>query len=251
MRNFTIEIIVAIVLIVTSSFCAEPAKTDSITALPADTVQAAPAVNAAEPAPASNPVAPANTGGAPAEEAAIIEVIQASTEPGLKPEEKIVSWYVIFQSKKASNYSYVMQENEKKLVFEFSNTKCKQFSSLAEPPVQGFTIETIGSDTSKSGSVSAASSSLVRVTFTLDAVPVIVVNDEFNIISFSYKWTTNPKKESEYILKKSPNKIIIWSAAGVAGVGLGIGGYFILRTTHTAPGPEGLSTSDLPVHPQE
>jgi hypothetical protein len=251
MRNFTIKIILAIVLITTSSFCTEPIKTDSINALPVDTVQAAPAVDASEPAPAPTPVAQLNPGGVPAEEPAIIEVIQASTEPGLKPEEKIVSWYIIFQSKKASNYSYVVQENEKKLVFEFSNTKSKQFPSLAEPPVQGFSIETIGADTSKSGGGTAASSSLVRATFALDAIPVITVNDEFNIISFSYKWTTNPKKVEEYILKKSPSKIIIWSAAGLTGVGLGIGGYFILRNRHVDQGPVGLSTIDLPVHPQE
>jgi hypothetical protein len=88
------------------------------------------------------------------------------------------------------------------------------------------------------------------VVFKADHIPVIHVTDEYNIISFSYKWTTNPEKVEQYIVKDNTKKIMLWSTASVGGVGAGILGWYLFFR----PQPQELgaiSKDDLPKHPDK
>jgi|WetSurMetagenome_2_1015567.scaffolds.fasta_scaffold322876_2 hypothetical protein len=202
-----------------------------------------------EPGPASEPDDGLSETGT---QNAVIEGVQLSSEPGEKPEEKVISCYFIFRDK-PSSYFYEVKTKEKKIVFEFNDTKTgsSPIPSTAEAPIKGFTTELRKIDINKEvKGLKPEYHSQVRVTFDLDKVPEIHVVDEYNVISFSYKWSDNPTKVPNYVLKESSNmKYVYISSACVAGIG---GVAFAYWYTHRTPPPPELGPidpSDLPKHP--
>ena len=221
---------------------------------------AAPPAPVVEPHGNTAPAAPAQVA-EPAEDApdvsgdgitqnAIIEGVQLSSEPGEKSDEKIVSCYFIFRDK-PSSYFYEVRAKEKKIVFEFNDTKASSapIPSTAEPPVKGFATEQRKIDINKEvKGLKPEYHSQVRVSFQLDAVPEIHVVDEYNVISFSYKWSDNPAKAQKYVVKDGSKKVVIWSSAAVAGIGAAALGYWIYNRP-PAPTPLGeIPINDLPSH---
>ncbi|HEX3018925.1 MAG TPA: hypothetical protein VHP36_01420 [Chitinispirillaceae bacterium] len=181
---------------------------------------------------------------------AIIEGIQITTEQGQIPDEKLVSVYFIFRDKPTS-YFWEIKSREKKLVFEFHDTKTgsSPVASVSEAPIKGFNIEEGKIDINKDiRGLKPEYRDRIKVIFDLEAVPEIHVNDEFSIISFSYKWTTDLSKIDKYTVKDNTKKIILLSSAGVGVVGIGALVYY-LATKPEPPAPLGiLPDNDLPNH---
>jgi hypothetical protein len=190
-------------------------------------------------------------GGEATTQNAIIEGIQLSSEPGDKSEEKIISCYFIFRDK-PSSYFYEVKAKDKKIIFEFNDTKTGSapIPSTAEAPIKGFTTEQRKIDINKEvKGLKPEYHNQVRVSFQMEAVPEIHVVDEYNVISFSYKWSDNPGKASNYVVKNDSKKVIIWSAAGVAGIGAGVLGYYIYTKPKPKPPIGDIPIDDLPGHP--
>ncbi|MBN1578624.1 MAG: hypothetical protein JW913_18820 [Chitinispirillaceae bacterium] len=181
---------------------------------------------------------------------AIIEGVQLTAEPGAEPDEKIIAAYFIFRDK-PSSYFYEIKLREKKLIFEFNDTRvgASPVPTASEPPIKGFIIEQGKIDINKAvKGLMPEWHDLIRVVFDLEAVPDIHVNDEFSIISFSFKWSSNPEKQVKYTVKDQTPKIILWSTAGVGGIALGAVAYLFLRPQPEPERLEPLSDDDLPVH---
>jgi hypothetical protein len=140
---------------------------------------------------------------------------------------------------------------EQKIIFEFNDTRASSapVPSVAEPPITGFTIEQRKIDINKDvRGLKPEWHTQIRVVFSVDYIPVIHVNDEYNIISFSYKWTTNSEKIDQYIVKDNTKKIMLWSTASVGGVATGILGWYLFF--RPKPEEQGeISTDDLPSRP--
>jgi hypothetical protein len=183
---------------------------------------------------------------------AIIEGVQLSAEPGDKEDEKVVTCYFIFRDK-PSSYFYEVKMKEQRIIFEFNDTKASAapVPSVAEAPITGFTIEQRKVDVNKDvRGLKPEYHTQIRVVFSLDQIPVIHVSDEYNIISFSYKWTTNYEKIEQYIVKDNTKKIMLWSTASVGGVGAGIlGWYLFFKPQPQEQGP--IPYDDLPDRPNK
>lgn len=180
---------------------------------------------------------------------AIIEGVQLTAEPGERPDEKIISGYFIFRDK-PSSYFYEVKLREKKLIFEFNDTRVgsSPVPTASEPPIKGFIIEQGKIDVNKAvKGLMPEWHDLIRVVFDLEAVPDIHVNDEYSIITFSFKWTSDPEKQKKYIVKDQTPKVILWSSAGVGGVALGAVAYYFLRPDKNIKPLKDLPTDDLPI----
>ena len=181
---------------------------------------------------------------------AIIEGVQITSEQGGTTDEKVITGYFIFRDK-PSSYFYEVKLREKKLVFEFNDTKtgASPVPSASEPPIKGFKIVEDKVDVNKEvKGLKPEWHDMIRVTFDLEQVPEVRVNDEFSIISFSFKWTTDKEKLPQYIVKDNTPKIILWSSAGVGGVAAGALAYFLLKKDPPPPKLGPLSKDDLPFH---
>ena len=180
---------------------------------------------------------------------AIIEGVQITTELSEVPDEKLISVYFIFRDK-PSSYFWEIKPRENNVVFEFHDTKTgtSPVPSVSESPIKGFTIEEGKIDINKDvRGLKPEWRERIKVIF-MEAIPEIHVNDEFSIVSFSFKWTTDPSKVEKYIVKDNTKKIILLSSAGVGAVGLGAL-IFYLATKPEPPPPLGLlSIDDLPLH---
>jgi hypothetical protein len=183
---------------------------------------------------------------------AILEGIQISAEPSNDRGEKTVTCYFIFKDKPSS---YFYGVNKRKLVFEFNDTQ-KGSSPIvpsAEPPLEGFVIEQKKVDVNKEvKGLNQEWHDLIEVSFDLTKIPRIEVKDEYNVISFSYKWTTDPGKEKDYELKEeSHSKAVVLGTVGAGGlIAGGVVWYFL--THKPSSGPEGpLTIDDLPAHTQQ
>ncbi|NLL11893.1 MAG: hypothetical protein GX267_00670 [Fibrobacter sp.] len=181
---------------------------------------------------------------------AIIEGVQITTELSEVPDEKLISVYFIFRDK-PSSYFWEIKPRENNVVFEFHDTKTgtSPVPSVSESPIKGFTIEEGKIDINKDvRGLKPEWRDRIKVIFNMEAIPEIHVNDEFSIVSFSFKWTTDPSKVEKYIVKDNTKKIILLSSAGVGAVGLGAL-IFYLATKPEPPPPLGLlSIDDLPLH---
>jgi hypothetical protein len=211
------------------------------------------------PAPAPSPATESNTGSDLGSDEgssensiiqnAVIEGIQLSSEAGTEAGEKVVSCYFIFRDK-PSSYFYEMRRAEKKLVFEFNDTEkgTSPIQSAGEAPILGFAIDQKRVDVNKDvRGLNPEFHDMVSVAFDLDNIPSITVNDEYSVISFSYKWTTDPSKASKYAVKAGTNWAIIGPTGGLGLVGCGILAWYLLKPEKkTEEGP--LSIGDLPVH---
>ncbi len=183
---------------------------------------------------------------------AIIEGVQITTEQGETSDEKLVSAYFIFRDK-PSSYFWEIKPREHKVVFEFHDTKTgsSPVPSVTESPIKGFTIEEGKIDINKDvRGLKPEWHDRIKVIFDMEAIPEIHVNDEFSIVSFSFKWTTDPSKIDKYIVKDNTKKIILLSSAGVGAVG--VGALIVYLATKPAPPPPLglLSDLDLPKHIQ-
>lgn len=184
-------------------------------------------------------------------QSAIIEGIQITSENGSSPDEKIISGYFIFRDK-PSSYFYEVKLRDKKIIFEFNDTKvgASPVPSVSEPPIKGFKIVSDKVDINKDvKGLTPEYHNLIRVIFDLEGVPEIHVNDEYSIITFSFKWSNNPQLVSKYTVKDKTPKIILWSSLGVGGLGLGALGYFLLKPEDPPSGPGVIDIKDLPDRP--
>jgi hypothetical protein len=182
---------------------------------------------------------------------AIIDGVQVSSEPGEKPEEKVVTCYFIFQDK-PSSYFYEVRLKEKKIVFEFNDTKKSDapINFTAESPMKDFSVDQKQIDVNKEiKGLKPEYHSQVRVVFNLAAVPKIQVNDEFNVISFTYKWNSDPVKQKDYIDIDNGPTVVKWSVGGVAAVGVATAAYIFFKPKTTDPPERPLPTDDLPSVP--
>jgi hypothetical protein len=181
---------------------------------------------------------------------AVIEGVQVSSEPGGRPDEKLITAYFIFRDK-PSSYFYEVKVKEKKVIFEFNDTKTSgaPVESVSEPPIKGFTVEDRKINVNKDiKGLRPEYHSQIRVVFNVDAVPDIHVSDEYNVISFSYKWTTDSSKLDQYVIKPTP-KWPWFVGTGTVLAGGGVAYWWFTRPTPETPLGE-LSTDDLPNHIQ-
>jgi hypothetical protein len=184
---------------------------------------------------------------------AVLEGIQISSEAGAVRGEKTVTCYFIFKDK-PSSYFYEIKKKNKKLVFEFNDTQkgTSPIPTSSEPPLEGFEIEQKKVDVNKEvKGLNQEWHDLVSVSFDLSKLPQIDVKDEYNVISFSYKWTTDQGKEKDYELPQdNRNKIVVLGTAGATGlIGGGLLWYFL--NSKKAPEPVGpIPIDDLPSRKQ-
>lgn len=180
---------------------------------------------------------------------ATLEGLQLSSEQSKEPGEKIVTCYFIFRNK-PSSYFYEIRKKTKKLVFEFNDAQegTAPISSQKEDPISGFQIEQKKIDANKEvRGLNQEWHDLITVSFDLSQIPQITVSDEFNVISFTYKWSTDPLKIAKYEVKEKKNNAILWSSGAVTALGAGILVYQRLTQKHDKPA-EPLSIDDLPDH---
>ena len=183
---------------------------------------------------------------------AVLEGIQISSEATGARGEKLVTCYFIFKDK-PSSYFYEIKKKLKRMVFEFNDTEkgTSPIASINESPLGGFVIEQKKIDVNKEvKGLNQEWHDLVAVTFDLTKIPRIDVKDEYNVISFSYRWTSDPSKEEDYeIGEDNRNKVVVLGTVGATGlIGGGILWYFL---THKGSSnePEGpIPINDLPIH---
>lgn len=184
---------------------------------------------------------------------AILEGVQLSSEDNVDVEDEIiVTCYFIFKEQPTS-YFYESKLREKKIVFEFHDTKlgASPIPSAQEPPIQGYRIEetkvNINADVK---GLTPEWHDVLRVMFFLDDVPEITVKDEYSIISFSFKWTKDPKKRKNYTVKPPPTrKILIFGLSGLGLAGGAAAAVLYLKPEEPETPPQPLSDDDLPQHP--
>jgi hypothetical protein len=182
---------------------------------------------------------------------AVIEGVQISSEPGDVADEKVVSGYFIFRDK-PSSFFYDVRLKEKKVVFEFNDTKTGSapISSPTEPPITGFDVEQRKIDINKDvRGLKPEWHTQVKITFKMDQMPKITVNDEYNVISFSYKWSSDPKRLKRYIEGPGPN-IALWSSATLGVLGTGVAAYLLFIKQPPDTAQTSITITDLPLHQQ-
>jgi hypothetical protein len=161
-----------------------------------------------------------------------------------------VTCYFIFKDK-PSSYFYEVKKKNKKITFEFNDTQrgSSPLSSVQQPPIDSFVLEQKKIDVNKEvKGLNPEWHDLITVTFCLSAVPNISVSDEANVISFSYKWTSDPTKIAQYTVKEDKNYAgWFWGIGGALLVGGGIGAYIATRPPPPQTVPD-LSITDLPNH---
>ena len=185
---------------------------------------------------------------------AVLEGVQFSSEPGKEPGEKIVTCYFIFRDK-PSSYFYEIRKKTKKLVFEFNDTQkgTSPVASQQEYPIQGFSVDQKKIDVNKEvHGLNQEWHDLISITFDLDMIPIVHVSDEYNVISFSYKWTTDPAKIKNYVIKEDDTKTkVVWGSVGLFALGSAGFLYYKFGINHGTTAPPGpIDISDLPLHQQ-
>jgi hypothetical protein len=183
---------------------------------------------------------------------AVLEGVQISSEPSSVEGERIVTTYFIFRER-PSSFFYEMKTKEKKLIFEFHDVKkgAAPIESVSEPPIKGFEVkeERIDVNAEIQG-LRPEWHDVTKVVFDLEAVPIITVNEEYSVISFSYKWGTDPSRMDEYVQQEGKRKW--WLIGSLAGVGLagGAGVAIWLLTQEEPPASDDgpLDIEDLPLH---
>ncbi len=185
---------------------------------------------------------------------ALLEGIQLSKEPGEASDESIITCYFIFRDKPTS-YFYESKKKEKTILFEFTdvNIGSSPIPSVKEPPIQGFRIESVKINANKDVvGLNPEWHDILKVSFFFDQIPKITVKDEYSIISFTFKWSSNPEKLAGLVeegdKKKAPLILsLVGSVAALGGVGL----YLFFRDDGPHDNGEGpLGIDDRPVHPE-
>ena len=203
-----------------------------------------------EPPPA--PSAAAATAPANPVQNAVLEGIQLSSEPGKVADENIVTCYFIFRDK-PSSYFYETKKKLNKLVFEFNDTQkgTSPIPSTKQSPIEGFEIEQKKIDVNREvKGLNPEFHDMISVTFSLTAMPLISVTDEYNVISFSFKWSTNAAKQVTLTSKEgkaNPAVVTTLTGGGILLLGAAVYLYLRLRPPPPVPTPD-IDTSDLPSH---
>jgi hypothetical protein len=182
---------------------------------------------------------------------AIIEGIQLTAEKSEISDERVISCYFIFRDKPTS-YFYEAKIRDKKLIFEFNDTKTgsSPVPTVSEYPIKGFKIESGKMDINKDvKGLMPEWHDMIRVIFDVDHMPKVHVSDEYSIISFSFKWTSDPAKYKLYTVKDNSRKVVVITTATVGGALLGGGAYALYLMLKPNPGPEPIPITDLPKHP--
>ncbi len=197
------------------------------------------------PAPSAGPVNPVQN--------AVLEGIQVSSEPSKEANENVITCYFIFRDK-PSSYFYEVKRKTNKLVFEFNDTQkgSSPVSSQKLSPIEGFELEQSKIDVNKDvKGLNPEWHDMVSVTFSLSAIPKISVADEYNVISFNFKWSSDPSKVKALVDQqgKSNPGVIVGVGSGIVVAG-GIAAYFILKSMKHGGGETigPLDTTDLPSH---
>jgi hypothetical protein len=183
---------------------------------------------------------------------AIIEGIQLTAEKSEVTDERVISCYFIFRDKPTS-YFYEAKIRDKKLIFEFNDTKTgsSPVPTASEYPIKGFKIESGKMDINKDvKGLMPEWHDMIRVIFDVDHMPKVHVSDEYSIISFSFKWTSDPTKYKLYTVKDNSRKVVAITTATVGGALLGGGAYALYLMLKPTPGQEPISFDDLPLRPK-
>ncbi|HEX2959282.1 MAG TPA: hypothetical protein VHO70_20780 [Chitinispirillaceae bacterium] len=181
---------------------------------------------------------------------AIIEGIQLTAEKSEATDERVISCYFIFRDKPTS-YFYEVKIRDKKLIFEFNDTKTgsSPVPTASEYPIKGFRIESGKMDINKDvKGLMPEWHDMIRVIFDVDQVPKVHVSDEYSIISFSFKWTSDPSKYKLYTLKDNSRKVIAITTATVGGALIGGGAYALYKILQPPESEKPITTDDLPLH---
>jgi hypothetical protein len=184
---------------------------------------------------------------------AILEGVQLSNEAGSTPDEKVVTCYFIFREQ-PSSYYYDSKLKDKKIIFEFNDTElgASPIPSLQESPIQGFRMESSKTNVNEAiQGLKPEWHDILRVSFFMDAIPQISVKDEYSLISFSFKWSSDPAKQEKYAIKGKEQKTLLFASLGVGvAAGAGIAAWMIWGPKDTVPSVKlPLDTADLPDHP--
>ncbi|MFP4012846.1 MAG: hypothetical protein ACLFVQ_02065, partial [Chitinispirillaceae bacterium] len=184
---------------------------------------------------------------------AIIEGVQVTTEEGASSDEKVITCYFIFRDN-PSNYFYEVDHKNKQLVFEFNDTRTgsSPVTTIKEDPITGFEIEETQVDANAEiEGLNPEWHDQIQVTFNLEKIPVFTVSDDQDIISFKYKWTTDPEKVANYVQKDRFPTVFLWSGVGLGSLGVGLLSYFLLKKPPEPFNDPTLSRDDLPVRTAE
>lgn len=182
---------------------------------------------------------------------AVLEGIQLSSEPGDEEHEKIITGYFIFRDKPTS-YFFEAKPRENKIVFDFNDTEMgsSPIPSQKEPPIEGFRIEETKIDiNAEVQGLTPEWHDVLRVSFFMDNIPEITVKDEYSIISFSFRWTTDPTQIKKYVQERNTGKVFLFSSLGLGAVGGGLLAYFLIQPDTPPEEPKPLGIDDLPSHP--
>jgi hypothetical protein len=183
---------------------------------------------------------------------AVLEGLQLSSQAGTEPGEKVVTGYFIFRDK-PSSYFYELKQKEKTLVFEFYDSEkgASPIPSTSEDPILGFSIDQKKVDVNKEVTgLNPEWHDVIVVTLKLRKLPIVTVDAEYNITTFTYKWTTDPAKVEKYTVKEKKNQVWVWTGVGLGVVGaVGVTAYLLTRNPPPPP-DTGLTTLDLPLHQQ-
>jgi hypothetical protein len=183
---------------------------------------------------------------------AVLEGIQLSAEKGTVADETLITCYFIFRDQ-PSSYFFDSKLKEKKIVFEFNDTELgiTPISSTQETPIENFRIEQTKINTNEAvQGLTPEWHDLLRVIFTVSDMPRITVKDEYSIISFTYKWSNDPAKKTEFVVRKKKPIPLIVASIGV-GLAAGAGAAYYVMTKPVPPDttPKPIPINDLPTHP--
>jgi hypothetical protein len=186
---------------------------------------------------------------------AVLEGVNITTESGASADEKIVTCYFIFKDKPSSYFFNKVKDprtKEKKIIFDFNDTELgsSPISYETQPPINSFKIDKkrIDANAEVKG-LNPEWHDIMVVTMNVSNFPKeFSPNDQYNIISFSYKWSTDPNKIALYAESDKKSPVVPITLSSVGGVALAAGLWFFLKPKETPPAPEPLPTNDLPVH---
>ncbi len=183
---------------------------------------------------------------------AVLEGIQVSSEPSKEADENVITCYFIFRDK-PSSYFYEVKKKTNKLVFEFNDTQkgSSPVASQKVPPIESFAVEQGKIDVNKEvKGLNPEWHDMVTVTFDLSAVPKINVADEYNVISFNFKWSSNPARAKALMVHEgnSTPGVILGVGGGLLVAGAAAAIIWKTRSGSHGPGVVDLDTNDLPIH---